>query len=129
ECRPQGPALPGANPSPRQENHRDPKGDEETGHSRLQVTDVVEEVRAERADLLGRAADLLRREAEFDEPREVTDEEHQPVADQPDAAERDERGANLGGSRKRPMTRCDGVGGHTRGSYGRGPVWRRTMAP
>src|SRR2546427_162685 len=125
ECRPQSPALPGANPSPRQQNHRDSKGDEETGHRCLQVTDIVEEVRAERTDLLGRAADLLRREAEFNEPGKVPDEEHQSVANQPDSSERDELGAELGGWSERPITRCDDVSGHTGGSYSRGLALRR----
>src|SRR2546422_1209199 len=43
---------------------------------RSKVTDVIVEVRAEGANLLGRPTDMFWREPEFDEACEIPDEEH-----------------------------------------------------
>lgn len=60
-----GPALPGPNPLPGERADRHPEGDNERGHSQLEVADVVEEMGAKGPNLLRGPADVLRGKAEF----------------------------------------------------------------
>src|SRR5512135_1261009 len=60
------------------------------------MADVVVEIRAKGADFLGGSADELGRKAELDETREVADQEHHAIADQADAGEEHQVGAEIG---------------------------------
>src|SRR6266550_999060 len=93
KSRPQSPSLPRANPTPGQRDHRYAEGNHECCYGDLKVTDVIVEVRAEGANLLGRPTDMFRREPEFDEACEIPDEEHDSIAHEPDASEYHEIGA------------------------------------
>ena len=90
ERSPDSPTLPGANTAPRQSAHSDPKADHQPRHGHLEVADVVVEMRTKGPDLLGRATDALRREPQLDEAGEIPDQEHQSIADEPNAAQSDE---------------------------------------
>src|SRR6266516_3775758 len=93
KSRPQSPSLPRANPAPGQRDHRHAEGNHECCYGDLKVTDVIVEVRAEGANLLGRPTDMFWREPEFDEACEIPDEEHDSIAHEPDASEYHEIGA------------------------------------
>jgi hypothetical protein len=93
---------------PGERDDRHPEGDNEGGHRHLEVADVIEEMGAKGPNLLGGPADVLRGEPQFHEPSEVADEEHETVADEADASQRDELCAEIGRGGDRPPIRCRG---------------------
>lgn len=94
---PQRPALTTADAEPGERDDRHAQRDDESRDGDLQVADVLVQVKAERFDLLGRPADVRGRETQFDESREVADQEHDAVAHEAHSRQRDQIRARIDG--------------------------------
>src|SRR5881628_2844879 len=100
KCCPQSPPLPGANSFQGQSDHGHAKANDEGRHGDLQVADVVVKMRTEALNLLRSAPNELGGQTELNETREVTDEEHQTIADKTETGQCDKIGAEAGRARR-----------------------------